>query len=707
MRKFVPSNTLDTKPIASYMPMTLIPTVTNNDAMYKDTPVKAQTKSQKTTTPAKYKVKGHLEGPGTATGEYAHAINTSSASGDYSFAGGQRGTAAHNNSFIWTDGTTVQLATGSTSAVKQFIVNATGSSGNGVKIYNGAAGSPVTSATQTIGSNTTWSYVPGVPANWSSVPSNVADALDNVSAILGSLNWNVIYPPQITSNQNDYNPTGLSSAKVMIVSTNADLSITGIMAPSSAPNHTLMITNSGTFRLKLVSQSSSSVAANRFTFDGTNVNLNPGQNYQIFYDFVNATWRGMGASNAGSFGSRFITSNVNSVTISSGTKNDFDINDYTIVRVTANVGSFISGFNGGTAGRYLVVVNVGINTFILTDMSVSSSAAGNKISLGGNTLSMVTGSSCTLIYDAVSSVWRLANGSGGASVSGSSSILQTLFNEVNQDMSTSVLVPPVYATISTGGAIGSTITVASTTGFASTGQLIVATTSGQQVVSYTGLTTTTFTGCTKGAVPGTGNMVAGYGIYQNQSAAATSCPVTTIASTSNGISLPTSTINLTSSTGFSGSATAAGIALIMTSAGAQKILFTGISGNQLTGCTGGTGTLTTGAYVTYTPDDLFTTNITTTGGALVIDYEISSLGTSNKTNYFAMIVDGVFRRGSATNGNGVGTSVSCCGATKITGLSPGAHTVLLQWYTTNTCSIQPISNPNVSCGALRVQEFTN
>jgi len=197
-RRFVPSNAVDAKPVASYRPMTMIPTVTSGDEEYVKAPVRPSSKSIKVKAPVKYKPKAHIEGTGTATGEYSHAIGTSSVSGDYSFAGGQGGLAAHTNAFIWTDGTTVQLTTGSTSAIKQFIVNATGSSGNGIKFYNGATGSPVSSATQTIGSNTTWTYIPGIPANWPSVPSNVADALDDLANIVKT---NVVNSIMGTANQ--------------------------------------------------------------------------------------------------------------------------------------------------------------------------------------------------------------------------------------------------------------------------------------------------------------------------------------------------------------------------------------------------------------------------------------------------------------------------------------------------------------------------
>ena len=88
-----------------------------------------------------------------------------------------------------------------------------------------------------------------------------------------------------------------------------------------------------------------------------------------------------------------------------------------------------------------------------------------------------------------------------------------------------------------------TLTVGSTTGFPSSGNLTVLSTTGTQTVAYTGLTASTFTGCTGG----------------------------------------------------SGSTFAGGT--VTTSNNIQTITYTGITGTTFTGCTGGTGTLITGEPV--------------------------------------------------------------------------------------------------------------
>jgi hypothetical protein len=69
---------------------------------------------------------------------------------------------------------------------------------------------------------------------------------------------------------------------------------------------------------------------------------------------------------------------------------------------------------------------------------------------------------------------------------------------------------------------------------------------------------------------------------------------TTISASSNGVSLPQSTINVVSTTNFPTS----GTIYVYTSAGTQTVTYTGVTSNTFTGCSGGTGTMSTGNNVT-------------------------------------------------------------------------------------------------------------
>lgn len=68
---------------------------------------------------------------------------------------------------------------------------------------------------------------------------------------------------------------------------------------------------------------------------------------------------------------------------------------------------------------------------------------------------------------------------------------------------------------------------------------------------------------------------------------------TTIAAGSNGVSLPTATINVASTTGFPTS----GVIWVYTSAGTQQVTYTGVTGTSFTGCTNGTGSMSTGGSI--------------------------------------------------------------------------------------------------------------
>lgn len=72
--------------------------------------------------------------------------------------------------------------------------------------------------------------------------------------------------------------------------------------------------------------------------------------------------------------------------------------------------------------------------------------------------------------------------------------------------------------------------------------------------------------------------------------------ITTIASGSNGASLPQATINVASATNF----TASGTILVTTAAGVQTVTYTGKTGTSFTGCSGGTGAMSTGGNVSQT-----------------------------------------------------------------------------------------------------------
>jgi hypothetical protein len=105
----------------------------------------------------------------------------------------------------------------------------------------------------------------------------------------------VISPTQITSDKNDYNPTGLAAASVVRVNSDAARNITGLLAGIAGDE--LLLFNSGSFNITLNSQSVSSDATNRFAF-AADIGLFPGSGATLFYDGTSSRWRmsGVGAA---------------------------------------------------------------------------------------------------------------------------------------------------------------------------------------------------------------------------------------------------------------------------------------------------------------------------------------------------------------------------------------------------------------------------
>jgi hypothetical protein len=100
---------------------------------------------------------------------------------------------------------------------------------------------------------------------------------------------------------------------------------------------------------------------------------------------------------------------------------------------------------------------------------------------------------------------------------------------------------------------------------------------------------------------------------------------TTIAAGSNNVALPTGTINVASTTGFSTS----GTIFVVTTTGPQLVTYTNTTGTTFTGCTGGTGTMTTGNAVTaatvivastagFAPSGII--NVTSSTGSQIVAY---------------------------------------------------------------------------------------
>jgi len=127
------------------------------------------------------------------------------------------------------------------------------------------------------------------------LPSANFASLSDLAISQGNLVQNVLTAATLTSNVNNWNPTGFNADTDMIrVNVNANQrSISGIIAPAAGVNRILAIKNINTASLDLrfVHNSSNSLPANRFLVrDNNSKSIKPNDTALWFYDHVVSRW---------------------------------------------------------------------------------------------------------------------------------------------------------------------------------------------------------------------------------------------------------------------------------------------------------------------------------------------------------------------------------------------------------------------------------
>jgi hypothetical protein len=121
----------------------------------------------------------------------------------------------------------------------------------------------------------------------------------NIVSALGQFNRfelvGTISPTQITATQDNYNPTGLSTASVLRLSSDASRNITGLAG--GADGRVLILHNVGGFNVALLDESLTSTAQNRFALS-TNQTIPPDTSVAIQYDGTTLRWRLLSSSSA-------------------------------------------------------------------------------------------------------------------------------------------------------------------------------------------------------------------------------------------------------------------------------------------------------------------------------------------------------------------------------------------------------------------------
>lgn len=128
-----------------------------------------------------------------------------------------------------------------------------------------------------------------LPALTGDVATSAGSAATTVVSASGS--WarsGDITPPQITANQNDYNPTGLSTASVLRLTSDASRNITSLAG--GADGRIITLINVGSFPIVIKDEDGATgTAANRFSLTG-DITLNTAQAATFIYDATNARW---------------------------------------------------------------------------------------------------------------------------------------------------------------------------------------------------------------------------------------------------------------------------------------------------------------------------------------------------------------------------------------------------------------------------------
>jgi hypothetical protein len=104
------------------------------------------------------------------------------------------------------------------------------------------------------------------------------------------LTGNVISPPSLAANVNDYAPASFVDAKILRLTSSANIDITGIAAGSVG--RVVYVTNIGTSNIRLMNENTGSVAANRFALvNSANLTIRPNGGTTMWYDATSSRWR--------------------------------------------------------------------------------------------------------------------------------------------------------------------------------------------------------------------------------------------------------------------------------------------------------------------------------------------------------------------------------------------------------------------------------
>ena len=181
-------------------------------------------------------------------------------------------------------------------------------------------------------------------------------------------------PTTITGTTNNWS-TGSASAIQRISSSSAN-TITGLLAGSNGDLR--FFTNVGSFNMTFTHEDTGSTAANRFSFsNNSNIILNTGCSFTIYYDTTTARWRDLCYNAASNASNKFLPART-------------PVNDtnYTVLST-----DYLIAYTNLTAGRTMTLPSASGNTFktyVAKDESGSAATFNITISGGTNTIDGAT-----------------------------------------------------------------------------------------------------------------------------------------------------------------------------------------------------------------------------------------------------------------------------------------------------------------------------
>jgi hypothetical protein len=149
-------------------------------------------------------------------------------------------------------------------------------------------------------------------------PTISAPAVTGVADFQGAMKTSTqSAPAQITSNQNDYNPSSVvcTTTTTLLINSDAARDITGLAG--GAAGCRMSIINNGSFTITLKEQNVGSTAANRFNLGGDFL-IGANGTASLVYDGTASRWRSLASQSAGA-GSGTVTSVVCGTGLSGGT----------------------------------------------------------------------------------------------------------------------------------------------------------------------------------------------------------------------------------------------------------------------------------------------------------------------------------------------------------------------------------------------------